>query len=287
MSVYLVIGPLSVDGMTAQQPDIVAGYPAPTAVAGLGHKFSLDLKAAGIAGARSDGTAVIVHTHSLMAGHVKLPLEDKTKIRQNQGASILDEQRARLTVSLVIALSFDNDVQDADLHRIASEIVPSLYFGGGKVFPAVGKRRAEVLIAKDFGALADAITSVPAGFTLLDRSELLVSEDTTRDPLDVLLDIVEMVPQDTGGGDTRYARRNAGWLVPVFVGYQAIERMRPRRGLRNATAIGHVFAESVYSVGEFRSVRSIISKKPETLASAFWKHTYNPSTETYLVSAAS
>lgn len=286
LKTYLVLGPLTVDGMTAQQPDIVAGYPAPTAIAGLGHKFALDLSSTGVGQVSSAGTAVVVHDHSLMAGHVKLPLEDKDKIRQNKGASILDEQRARATISVIIALDLRADVQDDDLIEQSEKLVPTMYFGGGKVFPAVGRRMAKVAVAKETDGLVEAIRSLPPGYVLLDRADLLESAPADRDPLDALLDIVEMVPQDTGEKEPKYTRRNPGWLVPVFVGYQAIERTKQRRGLRNPNAIGHVFAESVYSLAEFRSVRGLISKDPETLTSAFWKHTYNPQTETYLVSAA-
>ncbi|MDW9478891.1 hypothetical protein GOB57_09360 [Sinorhizobium meliloti] len=285
-STYIVVGPVSIDGMTAQQPDIVAGFPAPTAVAGLGHKFALDLSAALGGIVKSGGAAVIVHDHSVMAGHVKLPLEDKAKIRANKGASILDEMRARVTVSLVFALEFMQDVQDAVLIEEAEKLVPAMYFGGGKVFPSIGGHRSKVLVAKGQDGLTSALYEIPAGFALLDRSDLLEASTENKDPLDALLDIIEFVPHDTGEGEPRYTRRLPGWLVPVFVGYQAIERRKVRSGLRHAAAIGHVFAESIYSVGEFRSLRGMLAKDPETLSSAFWKHRHNPQTETYFVSAA-
>jgi len=286
VKIHVVIGPLTVDGMTAQQPDIVAGYPAPTAVAGLGHKFALDLSASGSFRVRSAGTAVIVHDHSTMEGHVKLPLENKTKIRQNQGANILDERRARITASLIIQLECETDVEDVALLAASERIVPTLYFGGGKVFPKAAGTAAKVVVAKGGEELIEAIYALPAGYALVDRSDLLNNAPSDRDPLDALLDIVEWVPQDAGEGQMSYSRRNRGWLVPVFVGYQAIERKQQRSGLRNPDAVAHVFAESVYSVGEFRSVRSMISQGSTSLPLAFWKHTYNPQTETFLVSAA-
>lgn len=286
MNIHVVIGPLTVDGMTAQQPDIVAGYPAPTAVAGLGHKFALDLSASGKFRVRSAGTAVIVHDHSLMEGHVKLPLEDKAKIRQNKGANILDERRARVTASLIIQLECVTDVEDEALLAAAERIVPTLYFGGGKVFPKAEGTTSKVTVAKSGEALIEAIYSLPAGYALVDRSDLLDGAPTDRDPLDALLDILELVPHDAGEGQAAYSRRNRGWLVPVFVGYQAIERQRQRSGLRSPDAVAHVFAESVYSVGEFRSIRSMISQDSGSLSRAFWKHTHNPRTETFLVSAA-
>lgn len=284
--IYLVIGPLSVDGMTAQQPDIVAGYPAPTAVAGLGYKFALDLSKTQVGKVMANGTAVVVHDHSVMDGHVKLPLEDKAKIRQNKGASILDERRARASISIVISLDFENDVQDDIIVKHAQDLLPGLYFAGGKAFPVCNGQPAKVLVAKNHDGLASALREVPPGYVLLDRSDLMQGAADEKDPLDILLDLIEFVPQDSGDGQPRHSRRQPGWLVPVFVGYQAIEGRQIRRGVRHAEAIGHVFAESIYSVGEFRSVRGILAKDPDALASAFWKHNYNSQTETYFVSAA-
>lgn len=285
LSTYLVVGPVSIDGMTAQQPDIVAGFPAPTAVAGLGHKFALDLSSALDGSVKSEGSAVVVHDHSMMAGHVKLPLEDKAKIRANKGAAILDERRARVTVSLIFSLEFSKDVQDAVLIETAERLVPAMYFGGGKVFPSLDGYRTKVLIAKGQDGLKTVLSEIPAGFVLLDRSDLLKASTKDKDPLDALLDIVEFTPQDAGDGEVRYSRSYPGWLVPVFVGYQAIERKQNRQGLRHGSAVGHVFAESIYSVGEFRSLRGMLAKDPKTLASAFWKHRHNSTTETFFVSA--
>lgn len=284
--IYLVLGPLSVDGMTAQQPDIVAGYPAPTAVAGLGYKFALDLSKTQVGKVMANGTAVVVHDHSVMDGHVKLPLEDKAKIRQNKGASILDERRARASISIVISLDFENDVQDDIIVKHAQDLLPGLYFAGGKAFPVYNGQPTKVLVAKNHDGLVSALREVPPGYVLLDRSDLMQGAADEKDPLDVLLDLIEFVPQDSGDGHPRLSRRQPGWLVPVFVGYQAIEGRQIRRGVRHAEAIGHVFAESIYSVGEFRSVRGILAKDPDALASAFWKHNYNSQTETYFVSAA-
>lgn len=283
---YLVIGPMDVDGITAQQPDIIAGYPAPTAVAGLGHKLALDLSKTSVGTVSALGTAVIVHSHSVMEGHVKLPLENKEKIQQNAGSSILDERRARASVSIVVAVDFDADVEDDLLVKHASELLPGLYFAGGKVFPKSGNMLTKVLVAKNQDGLEKALRKIPAGYALLDRSDLLLGAEEGKDPLDVLLDLVEVTPQDSGDGEVRYGRKTRGWLVPVFVGYQAIERQQLRRGVRQADAVGHVFGESLYSVGEFRSIRGLLAKTPDAIASAFWKHQYNPQSETYFVSAA-
>jgi CRISPR type I-F-associated protein Csy2 len=144
----------------------------------------------------------------------------------------------------------------------------------------------KVPVAKNQDGLEKALRKIPAGYALLDRSDLLLGAEEGKDPLDVLLDLVEVAPQDSGDGEVRYGRKTRGWLVPVFVGYQAIERQQLRRGVRQADAVGHVFGESLYSVGEFRSIRGLLAKTPDAIASAFWKHQYNPQSETYFVSAA-
>jgi CRISPR type I-F-associated protein Csy2 len=188
-------------------------------------------------------------------------------------------------VTIVVAAKFEENAQDLHITGELERILPGLYFSGGKVFPMSMGRKSDVIVARTRQDLARELGRLPAGFLLVDRADMLENRQDDQDSLDALLDIVESRPQMVDDKDVQYARRYGGWLVPIFIGYQAIERMRKRSGLRHDGAIGHVFAESVYSIGEFKSVRGLIAKGGDLLSSTFWKHQYNPSTETYFVSA--
>lgn len=287
---YLVVGPLSVDNLNATHPDIIAGYPMPTAVAGFGYKLSLDIERIAAGEYKSLGTAVVVHSHSELGGHSKNPVEDSKK----GAASIIDEFRARAELSFVLALEGLDDGGDLiDLQAIGDKLElqsPEWFFGGGKVFPnGLGTRK--LVIATDADGLEAALSKVPAGYVLFDRHDLLEKgKSEGRDTLDALLDLVEVTKVVDGDGKdlkTTYTRKQEGWIVPLSVGFQAIELPKVRAKSRiNDGVTPHVFAETIYSAGEYKSLRTRIALKgSEALNGAFWSHRADRDTGTFFVSA--
>jgi CRISPR type I-F-associated protein Csy2 len=116
---------------------------------------------------------------------------------------------------------------------------------------------------REIDDLGDTLRRLPPGHVLLDRSDLLeAATGEATDPLDGLLDVFTWHRDPEGGFTNRFARDAEGrprYLVPLAVGYQAIEPIkatRTRRGTRSSQT-PHVFAEGIASVGELVSSRKL------------------------------
>lgn len=295
---YIILGPLRVDDLSAVHPDIIQGYPSPTSVAGIGYKIVLDLaRDLDVEGLTHEGSAVIVHEHSMLGGHPKNPVmgTDATK-----GAPIVDEFRARAELSFVISVG-GLEVNDDDVAAAIFKRLPALFFSGGKVFPKSFDIAKQVKIASA-GTLFGILKSHRSGFVLFDRHDLLELEVSSGDvdALDALLNCVEFRPvvdEDADGAQEKkasadrpqYARKHSGWLVPLLVGFQGIEHSQKRSHTRTPDGLNdHVYAESLYSLGEYKSLASILaSEENEFLEGSFWKHNYLATSETFVVTGNS
>lgn len=291
---YIVVGPVAVHDLAANHPDIIAGYPMPTAVAGFGYKLGIDIAREVGDLFKVAGTAVVVHNHSELMGHSKNPVEDKEKAKEGAGAPIIDEFRARAEMSFVVGFDDKGDSDDLiDFSELVSAAeflerkIPEWLFGGGKVFPVIG---ASKVTAATRDTLASTLRSLPAGYVLVDRHDLMENGVAKgRDSLDVLLDIIEFRDANAGmeKAEKNWERRQPGWIVPLCVGYQAIETPRVRAKSRiNDGVTPHVYAESLYSTGEYKSLRTLLSLNGENaLDGAFWRHRADKNSGTYFVSA--
>lgn len=305
---FVTIGPLKIDDLSAVQPDIIQGYPSATAVAGLGYKIVLDLtRHFNVEGLKHEGTAVIVHEHSELDGHPKNPVMDK---KIDKGAPIVDEFRARAEMSFVVAIS-GLEIHDNAVATAINEMLPSLFFSGGKIFPTSFDVNKQVSICTGAN-LKDVLKKHKPGSVLFDRHDLLESEIASRngdvDTLDALLNCLEFKEamlddnnsenndeiskksETTKASDTtEKARKYPGWLVPLFVGFQGIEKRQKRSHTRTLDGLNdHIYAESLYSLGEYKSLSSVVtSEEDEFLEGSFWKHAHNPASETFFVTANS
>lgn len=291
---FAIIGPVQVPDLNAQANAIVSGVASPTAVAGFAHKIERDLKEGGLPCTVS-GAALIVHKASLLDGHPKLAPTGSDLRKGKGGASILDEIKGRATLSLVLAIDLQTNVPKEDRADIAQEIalslrerIPGYQFAGGRVHLIKDAARPVVMADEEEGLRAQ-LRRLPGGSVLQDRRDLLESIIATgRDPLDAILDVVErlsVAPKDEKGS-LAYVRRHAGWLVPIAVGFQAIEPPRERRTARvPAGTYPHSYAACLTSIGEFKSLRSLLSHDKDVLDRSLWRHHHSPETGTYYVSA--
>jgi CRISPR type I-F-associated protein Csy2 len=130
---------------------------------------------------------------------------------------------------------------------------------------------------------------LPPGSVLADRTHMLAENPDAPDgcdALDRLLDFVAVMkrPIRTKGhleaaapnvddeensihrveadrklvqaGKWEWARKEAGWFVPVAVGWRALSDVRKRAGMRHGEGVvGHVWAEDVLGLGEWISIK--------------------------------
>jgi hypothetical protein len=203
--------------------------------------------------------------------------------------------------------------------RAARGLVGKRFCGGNVVLlPAALRDR-------DGADLAKILSSLPPGRVLLDRRDLL-ERDLPGDPLDRILHYLTWVPADPDedseasvriqDGDSREhsgqaAARDAdgqdsgktgkpdkkpelrrpepGWLVPIAVGYQALEsydESRFRSGTRDPDT-PHLFVEDLIGLGELVSTRILARRLRADLGQdgIFWKWRIDLDRGEFLVTA--
>lgn len=132
------------------------------------------------------------------------------------------------------------------------------------------------------------------GWLLQDRADLLrdynrerAERGEPRDDLAAVLDALTVrVERDEDGRVLRYRRAQPGWIVPLAIGFQAIEApVRERPGRRDPD-YPHAYAEPVAGLGEF--VAHARAARGDLFASDsgfFWRYRHNPATATFYVAA--
>lgn len=276
---YLLLPKLSIQKATIFQPDIISGAMMPTALAGFAHKFGIDLTIRLGEPVRTTGVALVVHDYREHDGQARFPAPGP----KAENAPDAFDLRADLVVSLVLELECAEESR-SEIATAARSLCIAASLAGGKVFTeknatyGVYSNQNEVLRALGNGAV------------LFDRAEMLADriEETRSDPLDALLDLIEFVPVHTDDdGRVTWGRRRPGWIVPVVVGYQAINAPVVRPGTRaNDRSTPHVYAESVYSLAEYRSLSAILHENDdEPLDGAIWRYKHVVNSSTFHVSA--
>lgn len=288
---FIVAGPYQVEDINGVHNDVVIGVVSPTALAGFGHKIEREVrKAFPLSRFKTFGTSAIVHNWSKLEGHPKFPPPKEA----TKGAPVLDEIKVRARMSFVYAVGCGVDPEDFDeeMQRIQSFLRSKMIgfsFGGGSLFLPRGlseeEMRRSVRIALDMGTLKDRLRELPRGNVLFDRGDILSREHRgDGDTLDRVLSVLTRTKSEETG---RYSAATKGFIVPTNVGFQAVEepsdRLCPRDVMKGYK---HVYAESVTSLGEYRSVRSLLTgDTPNPLHGSFWTHYSNPAAGTYYVSA--
>lgn len=286
----LVVGPYRLQGGNAMHNDLCQGVVAPSALAGFAHATDLKLRAdgnpLGIAGA-----GVIVHGYEFAAGQPKFA-PSGSDLRSGKGAaSIVASRTVDATISLVLEIvepSSPNELSNDDA-KDAVEGVRALIdggrLGGGVLVPIFrGRMRTTHGIAHGRGDLRTFLRQHPGGWILKDRHDLLMELGARfDDPMEALLHALVMVPLDDVELEKAEAaprsrikrRRNVpGALVPVAIGYAAIETPKARRTLRKPKGdYLHVYAESVTSLGEYVHLgRSLRSEDGGIFDDAIWRY---------------
>jgi CRISPR-associated protein Csy2 len=113
---------------------------------------------------------------------------------------------------------------------------------------------------------------------LVDRADILLDRPADMDTLDALLDALAQ----TQDGEQTWRRAQAGWVVPLAVGYQGIETPTQRPGRRDDAA-SHLYASSITGLAEFVSAARC-ARESERYP-VFWRQHWFENSATSLVSA--
>lgn len=277
---FLILRNLTVYGMRAEQSQIVFGGISPTAVTGFAHKLCLDINRHMRRCLLQDiSAALVIHDYVISKGSPKRP--PLKKGRPEELPTVLDDRRANGVVSLIIQI--DVNVPGRQISLIKDEIVHAvtqrlsgMLFGGGRIISRLTNQN--VLLENELEDVIEGIKHnrlLNKGFILRDRRDILESSvDSENDPLDVVLDYLSY--EQVGDGANKWKRKHQeGWIVPIFVGYQALEppvyRVTSRFPERTYK---HAYAESIISLGQYLSVKALSHSHDSRslFQSCFWRH---------------
>ncbi len=246
-----VIGPMTVEDTNAVGHALIEGIPQPTALAGFLHNMGRQvpvLKAA-------RGMAIAVRSFEIAAGPPR-HVPDK---HNEKAAPIVDDRKGRLECILVLTATIGDGQAEEAVAGIDSFLSRARLAGG----IIVGKPR--VFATTDIGEMISRINAVSRrSHFLRSRPDLLEPEgpDDRRDPLDRMLDRL---------AKTKGQSRRGGFIVPVSIGYRALEKpsMDRQHRMKADDVPAHQYAEDVLGLGEFVPARRAIA---EALQGCFWNY---------------
>jgi CRISPR-associated protein Csy2 len=277
----LVLSRLRVQNANSIPGPLSWGFPAPTAFVGFAHALERRAAAAG-ADLQISGVGIVCHRFepqvSCSAGgwHRVFHVSRNPLGHDEKPAAFLVEGRAHMEVSLVLAVTTDDD--EPVITAAATASLGSMRLAGGSLLPAADAK-AQIRLVHLSADPADnnlifkrLCRRLLPGFALVQRADLLQGrlaelraaqsgDAPTPTALDALLDLCRLnhEPAEPDPDDPeRIAwriRRRPGWLVPVPVGYAAISPPHAPGAVRNARdpETPFRFVESLYSLGEWRS----------------------------------
>lgn len=276
----LVLPHLAVQNANAISSPLTHGFPSMTAFLGLMWALERKTRQRGLA-LEFNAVGVVCHDHqeqTTEGGFVKsFGLTRNPIDKDGSTAAIVEEGRIHLDLSLVLAVhaeDWDAEAQSRDLKTIAG-LLAGMRVAGGMVLPPPQPAlpRYQPWLANLTGNDDDQLRAfrklcirLLPGSALVSRDALIdqrhselraMSPDAGR--LDAWLSLARIdwhYDADAAHGKgawTSNRRKGNGWIVPIPVGYGALDELHPCgsvAGARDATTPFR-FVESLYSVGEW------------------------------------
>ncbi len=274
---YILFKNLRTEGLNAEANQYIAGFPAITSFTGYGHLFERKVNEFFPENPITvNGVAVISHAFHLYEGHPKCT-GGSEGLQKNKIVSppILEEVKADMTVTLVFSVTVKEDPEE-NLPEIVGEyahkFLDSFPLCGGSVWP-----QSETQYFLDEQELWVHLETFSDGHFLIERTDLLtgIEDDSGEDSLDELLNALTTSKGENASGKDVWERSQPGWIIPIAVGYQAIEVPQKRLNVRDIQP--HVYAEPVINLGEFMPIEKMVFDYSVTkeVPKIFWKHKHN------------
>ena len=142
---------------------------------------------------------------------------------------------------------------DDDAEFRASDIASFLH--GGRLAGGTIIEYGKPVVLSDEEDIDKVVTQVGAGFSLVERQDLMVMQEGDRDMLDVLLRLTK---------PTKIRDDDLHWLLPTTLGYAEITPRQQRKKVRGDFA--HAYCEPLVGLAQYRSIRNA--------GLAFWRFTH-------------
>lgn len=294
---YLLIDRIEIQGANAVSSPLTYGFPAMTGFLGAVHAmerkipFAVNLQFGG----------ALIASHECRIRRYRTSNYSDYTLNQSRNpikkdgktASIIEEGKADLTISLVIPITCD-DYDDEDwlndnLNEFTTWVKQTLChqrMAGGSVFAV---EAVELLLPETLDALksrlAPAFILMNANQELVEITEALQQQTPEATALDALLEVATLhhVPETDKQGHTEWKTTNVkqgrGWLTPMPVGYQAISPLFAAGTLKDSRTQDYPsqFVEALYGLGKWVFPYSL-----KSLDLAFWRMNTNDN-DLYLI----
>lgn len=272
------------------------GFPAMTAFLGAVHRIFRDMDFP----VRPAGVGIVCHAFLPQAsgpGYVRRPFLRRFPVnRDGSSASLVEEGRAHLEVSLVLGMTGEPEA-DTNGQALAEAILERLQgvpVAGGLVLPCRFRPCWETLpdaVSEQSAVFHRFRRRLLPGFALVERRDFLLEHleqmretHSEASSLEALLDLcrinweVSQEPENPERGMWT-VRERGGWFVPVPVGFRALSPLYPPGSVRNARdrETPFRFVESVYTLGEWKSPHRL-----DSLREFLWRYQANEEEGLYL-----
>ncbi|MGV6810107.1 MAG: type I-F CRISPR-associated protein Csy2 [bacterium] len=294
---YITLPNMQLQDANIESNAFVSGLPAMTAFTGYGHALERWLHHQDWA-LYVEGVAVLLHSLAPHRGHPKCPdALQGTKIKDIKNPRIIEELKADLSVTLVFHLVGDDsddelleqletDFDDDEFRQQLTDWVYHTPCCGGHC-QAVDS--IDTLTETEDGTASKARIQRhlrrlelrrPSWFIIPRHDLIQHAQQQGLDSLDALFNAVRLRKMDEHS-NKKYYRDQDGWIIPLAVGYQALETPQQRPATRKAQA--HVYAETLTGLGELLHAKKVLALNHFTLNDFLWVHRTNPEQHLYYV----
>jgi len=273
----LIVPHVRVQNANAISSPLTHGFPSITAFIGLMWALERKAQAAGL-DIRFNAVGVVVHDYEEQiteGGFVNTFRLTRNPIdKDGSTAAIVEEGRVHLDLSLVFAVDGEVLAEKQSAENVASQVrvlLGQMRIAGGSVLPsrAPHRRQRPYVVAQTgdekgrrelFNKLK--LRLLP-GFVLVERQDLLeqrlqtlAKENSSITKLDAWLSLARINWRSSPeGGEWSHDRKELGWVVPIPLGYGALDDLHAPGSVVNArdNTIPFRFVESIYGIGQWLS----------------------------------
>lgn len=297
---YLLLKRVKIHNANAISSPLTYGFPAITGFTGAIHALSRKISEIdGLQDIRLDGTLIACHECQPQT-YRESSYKDFTFIqtrnpilKSGKTASIVEEGRCHVTVSLIVGVYADNiwsfeEERQPLLTQAVTQLIQQQRIAGGSV---MGLDKFEPVTFCEVEKISDFTAKLLPAFVLMnahDSLQAITQELQATNPqataLDALIETATLhhVPSDEQGSSwgVTSVKQGRGWLVPIPVGFQGISPVFEAGEMQNTRNPDYQsqYVEAVYSLGKWVFPYSL-----NDLQTALWYQKYEPEQDLYLV----
>ncbi len=273
---FLLIPHLKIHNANAMSSPYTIGFPAMTAWLGAVHALQRKLDENGFAEVKLLGVAISCHdlnlqTYKGRGDYVSSIIATANPLNKDGSRpAFIEEARCHLEVSLLVEYQGLNPDNLEKFKNFIEQQLQKMKFAGGDVlsFKPVKTENAD---EDDEASIKKILRKLMLGFVIIERRDLIKkSMEDGKDALEALLDHLKIMHRSTKNDQDEVSwnssKKEAGWLVPIATGFQAISEIGFAKNQRDSKT-PHRFAESVVTLGEF-----VMAHRIKNLDDMLWQY---------------